>query len=118
MKIKFSAPSLPRTGPLGVGVLSGGKLLATAERVDKATDGAIGRAMRASRFNGETGQSLTIMAPSGVGASRIIMLGLGDAERFDDLAAQTLGGRAWKAMAGTGDKAAHFVIEWCPHVYL
>jgi leucyl aminopeptidase len=111
MKINFSAPSLPRTGPLGVGVLSGGKLLATAERVDKATGGAIGRAMRASRFDGEKGQSLTVMAPSGVGASRIILLGLGDAERFDDLAAQTLGGRAWKAMAGTGDKAAQLAID-------
>ena len=111
MKISFSAPSLPRTGPLAVGVLSGGKLLATAQRVDKATEGSIGRAMRASRFNGDRGQSLTVMAPSGVRASRVILLGLGDAENFDDLAAQTIGGRAWKAMAETGDKAAQLAID-------
>ena len=45
MKISFSAPSLPRSGPLVVGVLSGGKLLATAERLDKAADGALSRAI-------------------------------------------------------------------------
>ena len=111
MKINFSSPSLPRTGPLVVGALSGGKLLATAERVDKATDGALTRAMNASRFKGESGQSLTVMAPSGVGASRVVLIGLGEAERVDDLAAQTFGGRAWKAVAGTGDKTAMVAID-------
>ena len=48
MKISFSAPSLPRSGPLVVGVLSGGKLLATAERLDKAA-GAVSRERAGSR---------------------------------------------------------------------
>ena len=103
MKIKFSAPSLPRTGPLGVGVLSGGKLLATAERVDKATDGAIGRAMRASRFNGEKGQSLTVIAPSGVGASRIILLGLGEA--IPGMIASVSSVTGWSPLYGDGKAA-------------
>ena len=111
MKINFSSPSLPRTGSLVVGALSGGKLLATAERVDKATDGALTRAINASRFKGESGQSLTVMAPSGVGASRIVLIGLGEAERVDDLAAQAFGGRAWKAVAGTGDKTAMVAVD-------
>ncbi|CAN0593796.1 unnamed protein product, partial [Laminaria digitata] len=111
MKINFSAPSLPRSGPIVVGVLSGGKLLATAERLDKASDGALSRAIDASRFKGETGQSLTVMSPSGVGASRVVLMGLGDAERFDDLAAQALGGRAYKAVSGTGDKSAVIAID-------
>ena len=111
MKISFSAPSLPRSGPVVVGVLSGGKLLATAERLDKAADGALSRAMDASRFKGESGQSLTVMAPAGVGASRVVLMGLGEAERFDDLAAQAYGGRAYKAVAGTGDKSAVIAID-------
>ncbi|MGB0630202.1 MAG: leucyl aminopeptidase [Alphaproteobacteria bacterium] len=111
MKINFSSLSLPRTGPLVVGALTGGKLLATAEKVDKATGGTLTRAMNASRFKGESGQSLTVMAPSGVGAGRIILIGLGEAERVDDLVAQQFGGRAWKAVAGTGDKSATVAVD-------
>ena len=36
---------------------------AAGASVDKATDGALTRAMNASRFKGESGQSLTVMAP-------------------------------------------------------
>jgi leucyl aminopeptidase len=111
MKISFSAPAMPRTGPLVVCVQSGGELLATAEKIDKATDGALRRAIDASRFKGESGQSLTVMSPSGVGASRIVMMGIGDAERFDDLAAQALGGRAYQTVSGTGDKASVIAID-------
>ena len=111
MKISFSSPSLPRTGPLVVGALSGGDLLATAERVDKATKGALTRAKNASRFKGEAGQALTVMAPSGVSASRIILIGLGEAERVDDLGAHNFGGRAWKSVASTGQKSAMVAID-------
>lgn len=111
MKISFAAPALPRSGSLVVGVLSGGDLLPSAQRIDKASNGALTRAIGASRFNGESGQSLTVMAPSGVGANRVILMGLGEAERFNDLAAQALGGRAYKATAGTGDKTATLAID-------
>ena len=111
MKISFSAPSLPRSGPVVVAVLSGGKLLATAERLDKATDGALSRAIGASRFKGECGQSLTVMSPAGIDASRVVLMGVGDASRFDDLAAQALGGRAYAAVSSTGDKSAVIAID-------
>ena len=71
---------------------------------------ALTRAMNASRFKGESGQSLTVMAPSGVRASRVILIGLGEAEKVNDLAAQTFG-RAWKAVAGTGDKSALIAVD-------
>ena len=51
------------------------------------------------------------MAPSGVRASRVILIGLGEAVRVNDLAAQTFGGRAWKAVAGTGDKSAMIAVD-------
>ena len=92
MKINFSSLSLPRTGPLVVSALSGGKLLATAERVDMATGGALTRAMNASRFKGDSGQSLTVMAPSGIRASRVILIGLGEAERVQ----RSCGSNLWR----------------------
>ncbi len=111
MKINFASLTLPRSGPIVVGVLAGRKLLATAERLDKATGGALSRAMEASRFKGEKGQSLTVMAPNGVTASRIVMMGLGEAERFDELAAEAFGGNAYKAVAGGGDKSAVVAVD-------
>ena len=111
MKISFSSPSISRTGPLVVGVLSGGRLLATAEKVDNAGEGVLTRALKTSRFNGQRGQSLTVMAPSGVGASRVIMIGLGDPDTLDDLGAQSFGGLAWKAVASTGEKSASIAVD-------
>jgi leucyl aminopeptidase len=111
MKINFASLTLPRSGPIVVGVLSGRKLLATAERLDKATGGALVRAMEASRFKGEKGQSLTIMAPSGVAASRIVMMGLGEAERFDELGAEAFGGNAYKSVSSGGDKSAVVAVD-------
>ena len=111
MRINFSSPSISLAGPLVVGILSGGKLLATAKKVDKAAEGALTRALNASRFNGQRGQSLTVMAPSGVAASRVIMIGLGDADLIDELAAQSFGGQAWKSVASTGDKSALVAVD-------
>ena len=42
--------------------------------LDKKTGGALKRAIRSSRFKGEMGQSLNIMAPSGVRLDRISRL--------------------------------------------
>ncbi len=111
MKITFASPSLPRSGSLVVGALSGCSLLATGERVDRATDGALTKAMKASRFNGEKGQSLTVMVPKGTGAGRVVLIGLGEPGRFDDLGAQNYGGQAYKAVAGSGDKTAMVAVD-------
>ncbi len=111
MKINFASLNLPRSGPIVVGVLSGRKLLATAERLDKATGGALARAMEASRFRGEKGQSLTVMAPAGVAASRIVLMGLGEAERFDELGAEAFGGNGYKSVCSGGDKSAVVAVD-------
>ena len=46
-------------------------LSAAAERWDKATGGAVKRAVGASRFKGGKGQLLNIAAPAGVTATRV-----------------------------------------------
>ena len=74
MKVNFARPSLPATGIAVVCVTSGGKLTASAEKFDKKTGGALKRAIRSSGFKGEIGQTLNIMAPSGVRLDRISRL--------------------------------------------
>ena len=111
MKISFSTHSLPSSGSIVVGVLAEGKLLATAERIDRILGGAISRAIDTSRFTGKKGQTLTLMSPFGIGADRVVLIGLGEGVEFDELGAQAFGGRAWQEVGNTGDKDALIAID-------
>ncbi len=111
MKISFATPSMPRTGAIVAGVLSGRKLAATAEWLDRQTGGALKRAMSASRFRGERSQILTILAPQGTGASRIILVGLGKAGGLDALGVQNIGGGIMAALNASGEKAAVVAVD-------
>jgi leucyl aminopeptidase len=77
MKISFSKIELPSSGAIVVGVYEDRKLTPTAAQLDKQTKGAIERALAASRFKGKADDILTVLAPSGLEASRIVLIGLG-----------------------------------------
>ena len=82
MKITFAEPSasksrVPKSGALVVGVAPKQKLSATAAQLDTATAGAVTRAISASRFSGKEGQSLEILAPSGISNDWLILVGVG-----------------------------------------
>ena len=103
IKTSFAALSVPDSGALVVFALDGRKLTQTGEQLDKASGGALTRAMRESRFQGRKDQTLVLAAPSGVKASRIVLHGLGKPADFDDLAAQNLGGRVVSMLGSSGD---------------
>ena len=62
----------------------GGALLPSAVRLDKTSGGALTRALKFSRFTGKPGQMLEVLAPSGMKASRLLLVGLGKAEALDE----------------------------------
>lgn len=111
MKIRFTSPASAAAGPVVVGALSGNVLLRTAERVDKATGGAVRAAVKVSRFSGKPGQSLTIPAPSGTAATHVVLVGLGDAAEFDALAAQRFGGVAYRQVCSHGNLKAAIAAD-------
>ena len=111
MKISFSVPDMPRSGAVVAGILADSVLGPTAEKLDKATDGAITRAIKASRFTGKKGQSLTVLAPGGLKLSRILLTGLGKGEELDALAAQSLGGAIVAALASSGEAGATVAVD-------
>ncbi|MGH9657023.1 MAG: M17 family peptidase N-terminal domain-containing protein, partial [Bryobacteraceae bacterium] len=74
MKISFSKIELPSSGAVVVGVYEDRKLTPTAAQLDKQTKGAIERALAASRFKGKPDDILTVLAPSGLEASRIVLI--------------------------------------------
>jgi leucyl aminopeptidase len=111
MKIAFAKPEIPASGTLVALAADGRKLGKLATQLDKATRGAIARALEASRFKGGAEEFLTILAPAGVEVARIILAGIGQPAKYDALAAQSLGGRLVAALNGTGEKDVAVWVE-------
>ena len=111
MKIAFAKPQVPTGGALVVGVLDGRTLTPSAARLDGDTGGMLTRAMAASRFEGKKDQALAVLAPQGVEAGRVLLLGLGKAEALDPLAAQAFGGAAIAQLAGSGEAQAWLAVD-------
>lgn len=111
MKISFAKPGLPSEGAIVVGVLEGRVLTATGGELDGKSGGTLTRAMNASRFEGKKDQTLMLVAPAGLELSRVLLVGLGAADKFDVKAAEALGGAAAAQLQGTGDAAAAIAVD-------
>ena len=111
MQFSFAAPSTVVSGTWVVGATEGSALLPAAEKADKAVGGAIRRALSSSRFTGKAGQILEILAPAGVKASRIVVLGLGKPEDFDANGAEAAAAAAVGRLSGTGEAGIAFEID-------
>jgi leucyl aminopeptidase len=104
---KFVAP----TGTLVVAASEGSALLPAAAKADKASKGAVVRALSASRFTGKPGQLVDILAPAGLSVNRLIVLGLGKAEDFDAAAAQTAAATVIGRLKSSNETTVTFDLE-------
>ncbi len=111
MKITFAAKSPVAPESVAVAIFEGRTLGSAARDIDKATGGALGRAMATSRFTGARGQFLDVNAPSGVKAARVVLVGHGKREKIDDLAAQELGGKLVAHLNQAGAKKVAVMVE-------
>jgi leucyl aminopeptidase len=111
MKIAFAKPEIPDSGAVVAGVYEDRKLTPTAARLDKQTKGAVERALAASRFKGKREDLLAVLAPAGLKASRIVLVGLGKPGALDALGAQALGGRIVAHLGSTGETAAAVILD-------
>ncbi len=111
MKIVFSEIAVPRSGTLVVGVLEGCVLTRTGTALDKRTGGALGRAMKSSRFTGAKGQFLELLQPAGLRLGRVLLAGLGKADEIDDLRMEALGGSAVARLDRGGEKIAFIAVD-------
>ncbi|MGB0921568.1 MAG: leucyl aminopeptidase [Alphaproteobacteria bacterium] len=108
MKISFAAPAIPKSGTLVLGLAKDGKLKGLGLEADKAAKGGLSRAIRAAGFEGGHGATLSIPGPDGLSLNRVIILGLGDKPGKK---AKDLGGKAYKALSATKDKAAAIALD-------
>ncbi|MCP5380732.1 MAG: leucyl aminopeptidase [Kordiimonadaceae bacterium] len=110
MKIKFIETTEDNNnieGALAVFAYSEDKsfvLAPTTETLDKQTSGAITRAANSSNFKGKFGEMVEILAPSGIKASRILLVGLGNSEKFDSQQAEKIGGKIIVKLMYSGEK--------------
>ena len=111
MKISIAEISLPKGGAVAVAVHADKTMGATAKALDKKTNGALTRAMGNGRFTGSSGQMLSINAPAGVQASRIVLFGLGEADKVDALRLQAAGGKLVGHLNGAGEKQLTIVVD-------
>ena len=111
MDITFSAFALPSEGAIVVGVLEDRVLTASAKRLDETTGGAITRAIADGRFTGKANSSLPIVAPSGLQASVLLLVGLGVPADLGRLRLSNAGGVIVAALNRLGVKQAAVMVD-------
>ncbi|MDB5446469.1 MAG: cytosol aminopeptidase, partial [Phenylobacterium sp.] len=93
MEIEFVAPktALPPKTALARIVFEG-----------EGQEGSLAQAVAASRFTGAKGQALDLIAPAGIEAPRLVLVGAGKREAFDALGAEHAAASAYNALKNSG----------------
>lgn len=103
MKISFAKSSTVKGGALAVCVYKDARLSPGAQALDEATGKQISRAIKASRFTGDVADVLEIIAPHGFDATRLLIVGLGVAEKASGPEFERIGGQIYARIATSGD---------------
>ena len=79
--------------------------------IDRAAGGVIGRALSASRFKGGPEDALAIVAPAGLSATRVLLLGIGKPDKLDLHAAERIGARIVAQLQSSGETDASVLVD-------
>jgi leucyl aminopeptidase len=111
MKLKFSSPALPKSGPLVVTVETGGSLKGIGAQADHASNGHLKKAMKAAKFDGKKDQLLDIVAPPSLPLERVILAGVGEAQKLTEREMELLGGAICGTLQAAKVKEATVAID-------
>lgn len=114
MNFAFAAltpETVPPAAVLVVGVYADRTLGAAATALDAAAAGALSRAMEAGDFSGKADETLTVLAPAGLAARRVLLLGLGKPADLTQAAAHKAGGALVAALEKVKDAAAAVLLD-------
>ena len=101
---KAQASSATATDCLVVPIFSTKKLSNTVHELDKQAMGSISTALKLGDFSAKTGQSLLL--PGAAKAKRILLIGCGDAKKFDRDGARKFTQSVYRSVSVTQAKAA------------
>jgi leucyl aminopeptidase len=112
MNISFADHSLPRAGVLLLTAPKGTTFKGRLAEIDKKTGGTLKKAAKAVNFDGKKGSFVELLAPKGVSAARLVILGLGDPAELTPTEAENLGGKiAGRFAEGTDKELAIWLDE-------
>ena len=108
--IRIAFPAAAESLPHALAVLAasgeGGKgfaLSAAALAADAATGGQLARAATAARFDAEAGGIVEVLAPAGLAATRLLLVGIGATKDAGALAMEKAGGAIAARLATSGE---------------
>jgi len=81
--VKTAAPSELESPCLVVGIFSGRLLTAAAQQLDQASGGYLGQILQQGDLEGDNGQSLLLYQVPGSQCQRVLLMGLGEQEKFN-----------------------------------
>ncbi len=98
IEIGFSASAAPQAhvvlvnaADMKAAAMKEGTLTGPAAAIDKAGSGALLRALTAGRFEGDAAALVEIMAPAGIEAARLLVVGTGPADKADAAVFEKIG---------------------------
>ena len=112
LEISFTSKLDPKAENIGLFVSKDGVLGKEGQKVDALYAGAISHALKiAKNFKGKEGQVLPVLCPTRTQASRLFIVGLGDAAKAKGVVLDRIGAKLAAALEQEGVAAASFQIE-------
>ena len=101
MRVTFGRPTNPQTSALAVFAHKDGVLTRGAQGREEG--GRLARAIQAGRFDGDVASVAELLAPAGIEASRLLIVGLGVAGKADRGAFERIGGALAARLLTSGE---------------
>jgi leucyl aminopeptidase len=116
MKIEFVAHAQETSSSAALAVLvhENTHLSGAAAGLNAASAGALKKAIDTGRFTGAKGQTLDIVAPHNVEASRILLVGIGPEAPLGAEAFETAGAQAYQALKTSGAESLVLMLPETP----
>ncbi|NIF92013.1 leucyl aminopeptidase [Burkholderia sp. Cy-637] len=97
-----------------VGVFESQTLSGAALDIDEAVKGLVSRLVKAGDMDGKLGKTLFLHEVEGIGASRVLLVGLGKQDGFGQKAYQEAARAAWRALLATKVGQVTFTLAQLP----
>lgn len=121
MQVQATTSSASQTSApvVVVGVYTGGVLPSAASDIDQATSGLIRRLIERGEILGKPNETTLLLAPAGVAAEQVLVLGLGPREAVDAGVAFRAAGSAAKRLAGKPRSQVAFFLgdDWTSELH-
>ncbi|HWA23152.1 MAG TPA: leucyl aminopeptidase [Caulobacterales bacterium] len=113
MEVNFVKES--RGDAIALMATEGGVLTARGQEIEQRLGGAIARAAAVSRFTGAAGQVLELLGPQGLDAPRLLVVGLGPADKIEPIGVERWAGAAVRRTLSSGVERLVLLADSVPN---